>query len=52
MTAPKRRRAQTPRQYPRTARINELVREIAAVEIERIDDERLELKPGHPVERN
>ena len=43
MTAPKRRRAQTPRQYPRTARINELVREIAAEEIERIDDERLEL---------
>jgi ribosome-binding factor A len=43
MTPPKRRRVQTPRQYPRTARINELVREIAAEEIERIDDERLEL---------
>ncbi len=43
MTPPRRRRAQTPRQYPRTARINELVREIAAEEIERIDDERLEL---------
>ena len=43
MTPPRRRRAQTPRQYPRTARINELVREIAAEELERIDDERLEL---------
>lgn len=43
MTPPKRRRVQTPRQYPRTARINELVREIAAEEVERIDDERLEL---------
>ena len=43
MTPPRRLRAQTPRQYPRTARINELVREIAAEDIERIDDERLEL---------
>ena len=31
------------RQYPRTARLNELVREIVADELERIDDERLEL---------
>jgi ribosome-binding factor A len=43
MTRPKRARAQPARQYPRTARINELVREIAADEIERLDDERLEL---------
>ena len=31
------------RQYPRTARINELLREILADELERIDDERLDL---------
>lgn len=36
------RRRNTPR-YPRTARLNELVREIVAEEMERIDDERLEL---------
>lgn len=29
--------------YPRTARLNELVREIVAEELERLDDERLEL---------
>ncbi len=29
--------------YPRTARVNELLREIVAEELERIDDERLEL---------
>jgi ribosome-binding factor A len=29
--------------YPRTARVNELVREIVAEELERIDDPRLEL---------
>jgi ribosome-binding factor A len=29
--------------YPRIARVNELVREIVADELERIDDERLEL---------
>jgi ribosome-binding factor A len=29
--------------YPRIARVNELVREIVAEELERIDDERLEL---------
>jgi ribosome-binding factor A len=31
------------RKYPRTARLNELCREIVAAELERIDDERLEL---------
>ncbi len=43
MSKPKRRRPQPTRQYPRTLRVNELVREIAAEEIERLDDERLEL---------
>ena len=43
MTKPKRARSQGTRQYPRTLRVNELVREIAADEIERLDDERLEL---------
>lgn len=33
----------TARDYPRTARLNTLVREIIAQELERIDDERLEL---------
>ena len=32
-----------PRRYPRTARVNELCREIVAEELERIDDARLEL---------
>ena len=36
-----RRRQTGSRRYPRTARLNELVREIVAEEIERIDDERL-----------
>ena len=36
-----RRRQSGSRRYPRTARLNELVREIVAEEIERIDDERL-----------
>lgn len=43
MSKPKRARTQTTRQYPRTLRVNELVREITADEIERLDDERLEL---------
>ena len=43
MRKPRRPRAQPTRQYPRTLRVNELVREIAADEIERLDDERLEL---------
>jgi len=33
----------TPRQYPRTARLNELLREILGEELERLDDDRLEL---------
>ena len=32
-----------PRQYPRTARLNELLREILAGELEKIDDDRLDL---------
>ncbi len=32
-----------PRRYPRTARLNELCREIVADALERVDDERLEL---------
>ncbi|MGH9244645.1 MAG: ribosome-binding factor A [Acidimicrobiales bacterium] len=36
-------RRQPARHYPRTARLNELVREIVAEEIERIDDDRLDL---------
>ena len=36
-----RRRQTGSRRYPRTARLNELLREIIAEEIERIDDERL-----------
>lgn len=32
-----------PRPYARTARVNELVQEIVAEELERIDDERLDL---------
>jgi ribosome-binding factor A len=38
-----RRRDVPRRQYPRTARVNELCQEIVAEELERIDDERLEL---------
>ena len=34
---------QPPRQYPRTARVNELVREILGDALERIDDDRLQL---------
>ena len=36
------RRGNAPRQYPRTARLNELLREILADELERIDDDRLQ----------
>jgi ribosome-binding factor A len=32
-----------PRQYPRTARLNQLLREILADELEQVDDDRLEL---------
>lgn len=42
MARPKRTYA-TQRDYPRTARLNELMREIIADQLERIDDERLEL---------
>lgn len=35
------RRRNAPRDYPRTARLNELLREIVAAEIDRIDDDRL-----------
>lgn len=38
-----RRSNRGPHDYPRTARLNEVVREIVAEELERIDDERLEL---------
>lgn len=43
--APKRRRATTATSHnvPRTARLNELLREIIADELERIEDDRLEL---------
>lgn len=37
------RRPTTHRQYPRTARLNELLREILADELERVDDLRLDL---------
>ena len=37
------RRTVPDRRYPRTARVNELVREVVAEELERIADERLEL---------
>ena len=37
------RRRNAPRDYPRTARLNELLREIVAAEIDRIDDDRLGL---------
>lgn len=35
------RRRNAPRDYPRTARLNELLREIIASEIDRIDDDRM-----------
>jgi ribosome-binding factor A len=38
-----RRSNRGPHDYPRTARLNEVVREIVAEELERIDDERLGL---------
>jgi ribosome-binding factor A len=36
-------RQQSQRQYPRTARVNELCREILGDELERVDDDRLQL---------
>ena len=38
-----RRQNRGPHDYPRTARLNELIRQIVAEELERIDDEALEL---------
>lgn len=35
------RRRNAPRDYPRTARLNELLREIVATELDQIDDDRL-----------
>ena len=46
MGKPRRRRRAAPGEaarYPRVARVNELCREIVAEELERIDDERLDL---------
>ena len=43
MNRPRRTRSAPARQYPRTARLGELLREIVAEELERIDDPRLEL---------
>ncbi len=43
MTRPRRRPAATPHQYPRSARLGELLREVLAEQLERIEDERLEL---------
>jgi ribosome-binding factor A len=46
MGKPRRRRTRAPAEaarYPRVARVNELCREIVAEELERLDDERLEL---------
>ena len=39
----KRHRDSNPPRYPRTARVNELCREILADELERVDDDRLHL---------
>ena len=44
MTRPRRtRRPASPNQVPRTARLGQVLREIVGEELERIDDERLEL---------
>ena len=37
------RRPSGPRRYPRTARLNQLIHEIVAEELERVDDDRLAL---------
>ncbi len=37
------RRPSGPRRYPRTARLNQLIHEIVAEELERVDDDRLGL---------
>ena len=46
------RRRNSPRDFPRTARVNELVREILGDELERIDDPRLEMVSISEVEIN
>jgi ribosome-binding factor A len=46
------RRRNSPRDYPRTARVGELVREILGDELERLDDPRLELVSISDVEVN
>jgi ribosome-binding factor A len=43
MTKPRRSAAPTQHRYPRTARLNESLREVIAEELTRIDDERLDL---------
>ncbi len=40
---PRRTGPDEPQRYPRTARVNELCREIVADELERLDDDRLEM---------
>ena len=43
MSRPRKRTSSSPRQYQRTARLGELLREVIAEDLERIGDERLEL---------
>ncbi len=43
MSRPRRPATTSPHRYPRTARLNESLREVIAEELTRIDDERLEL---------
>ncbi len=43
MSRPRRRTAPSQHRYPRTARLNESLREVIAEELTRIDDERLDL---------
>ena len=43
MTRPRRRPTASPQRYPRSARLNELLREVLAEELERLDDGRLDL---------
>jgi ribosome-binding factor A len=43
MSRPRRRTAPSQHRYPRTARLNESLREVIADELTRIDDERLDL---------
>jgi ribosome-binding factor A len=43
MTRPRRRPSASSHRYPRSARLNELLREVLAEDLERIDDDRLQL---------